>query len=186
VFTDARVGFTIQLRGRSRGLLPLLVQAIRDRVTLHLGIGATKGTEVQTPIWRQRIVVSALVLLLAASSGVSRAGAVSNGRAASLKISAPASMARGSVLTVTASGYAGPYNAVSWSSQKGSAACATPNSDSITTQAVPKGHTFDVKLTNIVGAPGPVTVCVYLFSSGPGANQTKGHYVVKSQRVKVA
>jgi len=142
---------------------------------------------VQTPIWRQRVPVSSLVLLLSSLAGVSQAGAVSNGRAASLKISAPASMARGSVLTVTASGYAGRYNAVSWSSQKGSsAACATPTSDTISTQAVPKGHTFDVKLTNVVGAPGPLTVCVYLFTSGPGANQTKGHYIVKSQRVKVA
>ena len=130
--------------------------------------------------------VSALVLLLASVVGVSQAWAASNGRATSLKISAPASIAGGSVLTVTASGYAGRYNAVSWSSQKGgSAACATPSSDTISTQAVPKGHTFDVKLTNVVGAPGPLTVCVYLFTSGPGANQTKGHYIVKSQRVKV-
>jgi hypothetical protein len=142
---------------------------------------------VQTPISRQRIPFAALALLLAFVAGVSRAGAVSNGRAASLKISAPASMARGSVLTVTANGYAGRYDAVSWSSQKGgSAACATPNSDTISTQAVPRSHTFDVKLTNVVGAPGPLTVCVYLFTSGPGANQTKGHYIVKRQRVKVA
>ena len=140
----------------------------------------------QTPIWRQCLPVSAVVLLLASVAGVSEAGAVSNARAASLKISAPASMARGSVLTVTASGNAGRYNAVSWSSQKGSAACATPNSDTIGTQPVPKGHTFDVKLTNVVGAPGPLTVCVYLFTSGPGANQTKGHYIVESQHVKVA
>ena len=138
-----------------------------------------------TPIWRQRIAFSALALFLASVAGVSHAGAGSNGRAASLKISAPASMARGSVLTVTASGYAGRYNAVSWSSQKGSAACATPTTGTITTQAVPKGHIFHVKLTNVVGAPGPLTVCVYLFTSGPGASQTKGHYIVKSQRVKI-
>src|SRR4029077_8385286 len=114
---------------------------------LDRGIGATRGAEVQIPMWRQRIPVSALVLLLASVAGVSQAGAASNGRAAALKISAPASMARGSVLTVTASGYAGRYNAVSWSSQKlGSAACATPNSDTISTQVVRKGHSFDVKL----------------------------------------
>jgi hypothetical protein len=96
-------------------------------------------------------------------------------------------MARGSVLTVTASGYTGMYNAVSWSSQKGgSGGCATPNSDTISTQAVPKGHTFDVKLTNVVGAPGPLTVCVYLFTSGPAADRSKGHYLMKSQRVTVA
>src|SRR5262249_10724834 len=144
------------------------------------------GTEVQTPIWHQRIAVSALVLLLASIAGGSRAAAVTIGRAASLKITAPASMARGSVLTVTASGNAGRYDAVSWSSEKGSGACATPSSDTITTQAVPKGHAFDVKLTNVVGAPGPLTVCVYLFTSGPGANQSKRHYIVKSRRVKVA
>jgi hypothetical protein len=125
------------------------------------------------------------VLLVASIAGVSRAGAVSNARAASLKISAPASMAGGSVLTVTASGYSGPYNEVSWSSQKGSASCGTPSSDTISTRAVPKGHAFDVKLTNVVGAPGPLTVCVYLFTSGSAASQTKGRYIVKSQRVKV-
>jgi hypothetical protein len=135
---------------------------------------------------RQCVLVSALVLLLAFVAGASRAGAATAGRAASLKISAPASMPRGSVLTVTASGYSGLYNVVSWSTQKGSAACGTPTSETISTQAVPKGHKFDVKLTNIVGAPGPLTVCVYLFAGGPGANQTKGHYLVKSQHVKVA
>jgi hypothetical protein len=124
--------------------------------------------------------------MLALVAGPGRAGAVGNPRAASLKISAPGSMARGSVLTVTASGFAGRYDAVSWSSRKGSAACATPTADTITTQPVPKAHAFDVKLTNIIGAPGTLTVCVYLFTSGPAANQAKGHYLVKSKRVKVA
>jgi hypothetical protein len=31
-----------------------------------------------------------------------------------------------------------------------------------------------------------LTVCVYLFNSGSGANQTKGHYIVRSQSVKVS
>jgi hypothetical protein len=129
------------------------------------------------------MAVSALVLLLASAACVSRAGAMGNARAASLKISAPASMARGSVLTVAASGYSGKYNAISWSSPRGSATCGAPTSDTITTQAVPKGHTFNVKLTNIEGAPGPLTVCVYLFT--PEGSQAKGHYVVKSRRVTV-
>ena len=140
----------------------------------------------QPPIWRQCILLSALVLLVAFVAGVSRAGAVSNGRAASMKISLPTSMQGGSVLAVTARGYAGPYNTVSWSSQEGKAACGTPTSDTITTQAVRKSHAFDVKLTNVVGAPGTMTVCVYLFTNGPGANQSKGHYIVKSGRVKVS
>ena len=96
-------------------------------------------------------------------------------------------MARGSVLTVTARGYSGRYNAVSWSSEHGgNSACAGPTASTISMQAVPRGHAFAVKLTNVVGAPGTLTVCVYLFASGPNANDTKGHYLVKSARVKVA
>ena len=138
-------------------------------------------------LWRQRILLSALVLMLALLAGVGSAEARSNARAASLKITVPASMARGSVLTVTARGYSGRYNAVSWSSgHGGSSACAGPNAGTISMQAVPKGHAFRVKLTNIVGAPGTLTVCVYLFGSGPHANDTKGHYLVKSARVNVS
>jgi hypothetical protein len=142
---------------------------------------------VQPPIWRQGVLVSALVLLVALVAGAGRAEAASNRHAASLKISVPKSMQGGSVLAVTASGYSGRYNAVSWSSQEGRAACGPPGSAAITTQAVSKSHTFDVKLTNVVGATGTMTVCVFLFSSGPGAaNQAKGHYIVKSGRVKVS
>jgi len=96
-------------------------------------------------------------------------------------------MARGSVLTVTAHGFSGRYNEVSWSSEHGgSVACAGPNADTITMQTVARGHAFAVKLTNIVAEPGPLTVCVYLFAFGPNANVTKGHYLVKSAHVRVS
>lgn len=126
--------------------------------------------------------------MLALFAGVSLAGAKSNPRAASLEASMPASIAKGSVLTVTARCYSGQYNAVSWSSEQGgSSACEGPTASIITMQAVPRGHTFKVKLTNVVGgAPETLTVCVYLFSSGPHANDTKGHYIVKNKRVKVS
>jgi hypothetical protein len=125
--------------------------------------------------------------MVALLAGVGPAGAGTNARAASLKVTVPASMARGSVLTVTARGYSGAYNAISWSSEHGAkAACAGPTASTITMQAVPKGHPFSVKLTNIVGAPGTLTVCVYLFASGPNANDTKGHYLVRSAPVKVS
>jgi hypothetical protein len=139
------------------------------------------------PLSRQRILLWALILALALFAGVGSAGAKSDPHAASLKASVPASMARGSVLIVTASGYSGRYDAVSWNSvQGGSSACAGPNVSTISMQAVSRGHTFRVKLTNVVGAPGTLTVCVYLFTSGPHANDTKGHYIVKSGRVKVS
>jgi hypothetical protein len=125
--------------------------------------------------------------MLAVFAGVDSARATSNARAASLRVSVPASMARGSVLTVAASGYSGKYDAVSWSAAHGgTASCAGPTASMISMQAVPKNHAFAVKLTNIVGAPGTLTVCVYLFTSGPYANDTKGHYLVKSARVKVS
>jgi hypothetical protein len=141
---------------------------------------------VQPPIRCRRILVSVLVSMLASVVGITGAGAVGNPRAGSLKISTPGTMARGSVLTVTASGFAGPYDTVSWSSEKGSVACATPSAGAITMQAVPRAHRFDVKLTNVIGSPGTLTVCVYLYSSGSAGSQSKGHYIVKSKRVKVA
>jgi hypothetical protein len=143
------------------------------------------GTVVIPTLPRQRILLWALVML-ALLAGVGTAGARSDARAASLRVTVPASMARGSVLTVTARGYSGRYNAVSWSSEHGTSACAGPNASTITMQAVPRNHAFGVKLTNIVGVPGTLTVCVYLFASGPHANDTKGHYLVKSARVKVS
>jgi hypothetical protein len=138
------------------------------------------------PLWRQCSVVSSLVLVLALVAGASVAGARGNSRAPSLNIALPASMARGSVLTVKATGYSGPYNTVSWSSPHGGPACEGPNIDTIGTQAVRKGHTFNVKFTNIFGGPGTLTVCVYLFAGGSHANVTKGHYILKTKRVKVS
>jgi hypothetical protein len=138
---------------------------------------------VTRPIRRQRILLWGLVFVSALVAGVGVAGARGS-RAASLKVSIPASMARGSVLTVRASGYSGSYNTVSWSSTH--SACAPPNADTITMQTVPRDHTFNVKLTNIFGAPGTMTVCVYLFTGGSHANVSKGHYLVKSRRVKVS
>ena len=125
--------------------------------------------------------------MLALFVEASLAGAKSNTRAGSLKVTMPASMKRGSVLTVKATGYSGPYNTISWSSVHGGAsACPPPNSNTITMQTVPRNHTFSVKLTNIFGAPGAMTVCVYLFTSGPKANYSKGHYIVKTNRVTVS
>lgn len=129
----------------------------------------------------------ALVAALALVAEVGLAGARVNTRAPSLKVSVPASMARGAVLTVKATGYSGPYNTVSWSSTHGSsAACGPPYADTISMQAVPRHHAFSVKLTNVVGAPGAMTVCVYLFTGGTHANYTKGHYIVKRDHVKVS
>jgi hypothetical protein len=139
---------------------------------------------VKPPYRQQRIL---LVLTLVLFTGVGSAGATGNRQVASLKVSVPASMARGSVLKVTARGYSGRFDAVSWSSVKGgSSVCASPNTSAISIQAVPRNRKFNVKFTNIFGAPGTLTVCVYLFTSGPHANDTKGHYIVKSKRVKVS
>jgi len=170
-----------------RGVRLLFERNHRARVTAaDRRFGSTSGT-VLIPLSRQRIFLWALLSALALFVGVGQAGAKSNPRAASLKASVPASMARGSVLTVIASGYSGRYDAVSWSSEQGaSSGCGGPNSSTISMVAVPRGHTFKVKLTNIVGAPGTLTVCVYLFNSGAHANDTKGHYLVTSRRVKVS
>jgi hypothetical protein len=138
------------------------------------------------PVSRRHIVSWAIVLMLTLFAGVSVAGARGTTPAASLQVTVPASMASGSVLTVRARGYSGKYNAVSWSSvQRGGSACAAPTAGTIGMQAVARRHTFNVKFTNIFGAPGTMTVCVYLFTSGAHAN-TKGHYLVKSKRVKVS
>ena len=135
----------------------------------------------------QRLVVCIVVGMLALFGEASLAGAKGNTRVASLKVSVPVSMARGSVLTVKATGYSGRYNTVSWSSVRGGgSACPPPNSNTITMKTVPRNHTFNVKLTNIFGAPGAMTVCVYLFTSGPHANYSKGHYIVKRNRVAVS
>jgi hypothetical protein len=135
----------------------------------------------------RRIALGTFALIFALVAEASVADARMNTRAASLEVSAPASMARGSVLAVKAKGYSGQYNTVSWSSVHGSSSpCAPPNVDTITMQTVPRNHAFDVNLTNVVGAPGTLTVCVYLFTSGPHANDAKGHYVVKSKPVKVS
>jgi hypothetical protein len=128
-------------------------------------------------------VVTLIVALLA---GVGLASASTKTHAASLKISVPATMKRGSVLKVTASGYSGKYNAVSWGARYQPGSCEGPVSGTIGTQAVHKGHTFSVDFTNIQGAPGTLMVCVYLYSSAPNANDAKGHYLVKSARVKVS
>ena len=139
------------------------------------------------PVWRRRFLLQMLAAVLAVVVGAGAADASVDSRAASLKISAPASMARGSVLTVKATGYSGPYNTVSWSSVHGaSSPCQPPNADTITMHGVASRHTFNVRLTNIFGAPGTMTVCVYLFTSGPRANYTKGHYIVRSARVRVS
>jgi hypothetical protein len=135
---------------------------------------------------RHRIFLFAPALLLALAAWAGPAGARGNAVSASLRITAPASMARGSVLTVTARGFSGRYNAVSWSSEHGGAACAGPVAGTISTQTVRKEHAFAVKLTNIVGAPGALTVCVYLYANGSHAVVTKGHYLVKSAHVKVS
>jgi hypothetical protein len=127
------------------------------------------------------------MLVLVSIAGVCGAGAASRPRAASLKVDMPASMARGSVLALTASGYSGQYDAVSFASLRGAGStCSAPDVDTIGIQAVAKKHAFEVKFTNIFGAPGPLTVCVYLFTSGPHANDTKGHYIVKSEDLKVS
>ncbi len=149
--------------------------------------GATSGVILKPTLSRRRLLLCVLVLMLALLAGIGSAAARSNARGASLKVAVPASMARGSVLAVTASGFSGQYNAVSWSSAHGAKSpCAGPTTNTISTQAVRKSHVFAVKLTNIVGAPGTLTVCVYLYASGPHANDTKGHYLVKSAPVKVS
>jgi hypothetical protein len=149
--------------------------------------GPTSVAVVITRISFQRIVLWAPVLMLALVAGVSPAGARSNARAASLKVSMPASIAMGSVLTVTARGYSGKYDAVSWSSMyEGGSACSAPGINAITTQAVSRGHAFNLRLTNVFGPSGSLTVCVYLFTSGANANDTKGHYIARGTRVKVS
>jgi hypothetical protein len=53
-------------------------------------------------------------------------------------------------------------------------------------QPVAKEHAFNVKFTNIVGAPGTLTLCVYLYTGGAHANDSKGHFIAKSERLKVS
>jgi hypothetical protein len=136
---------------------------------------------------RGRVVLGALLVTLVLLGEAGLAEASGRTRAPSLKVDVPASMARGSVLIVKATGYSGPYNTVSWSSVRGgSSACGPPGPDTITLQAVPMKHTFSVKLTNVFGGPGAMTVCVYLFTGGPHPGYAKGHYIVKRNRVEVS
>lgn len=148
---------------------------------------STRRTALQPPIWSYRILAWALVLALAPVAGDSVAEARNNPPAASLKVSMPASMTRGSSLIVKASGYSGQYDAVSMSSLEGaSSVCDAPDINTIGMVNIAKDHSFDVKISNIFGAPGTLTVCVYLFTSGTHANDTHGHYIAKSEHLRVS
>jgi hypothetical protein len=143
--------------------------------------------DVRPPTSHQRVIVWAFAMTLALVVGVCAAGAASRSRAASLKVSMPASMARGSVLALTASGYSGKYDEVAFSAVRGAGArCSAPAADTIEMQAVAMQHAYKVKFTNIFGAPRPLTICVYLFTAGPHANTTKGHYIAVGKPLKVA
>ena len=149
--------------------------------------GTLSGLDVRRPIWRQPSLALVFVLMLAFVVGICAAGAASNLRVASLKIAVPASMARGSAVILKASGFSGQYNEVAFSSvQSSGAGCAAPGMNTIEMKPVTREHAFSVKLSNVFGAPGRLTLCVYLFTSGPNANDTKGHYIVRSAPLKVS
>jgi hypothetical protein len=138
------------------------------------------------PVTRRLIVISHAVAL-ALVVGVGAAGAASSTRAASLKIAAPTSMKRGSVLALTASGYSGQYNDVSFSAAKGAGSrCEGPGADAIGIQTVGRQHAFHVKFTNIFGAPGPLTLCVYLYSGGANGIATNSRSILKTLHLKVS
>jgi hypothetical protein len=138
------------------------------------------------PVTHRLIVISSLAAL-ALVVGVSAAGAASSMQAASLKIAAPASMKRGSVLALTATGYSGSYDDVSFAAVKGTGSrCEGPGADAIGIQAVAKKHAFHVKFTNIFGAPGTLTLCVYLYTGGANGIGTKGRSILKTAHVKVS
>jgi hypothetical protein len=135
------------------------------------------------PVTHRLIVVS----YAAAFGLVVGVGAASATHAASLKITAPASMKRGSVLALTATGYSGQYDDVSFSAVSGAASrCEGPGADAIGIQAVAKRHAFHVKFTNIFGAPGTLRLCVYLYTGGANGLGTEGHSIPKTAHVKVS
>ena len=138
------------------------------------------------PVTRRLIVIShaaALALIV----GVCAAGAATGTRAASLKIAAATAMKRGSVLALTASGYSGPYDDVSFGAVKGAGSrCEGPGANAIGIQAVAKQHAFHVKFTNIFGAPGTLTLCVYLYTGAANGVGFKSNSILRTAHLKVS
>ena len=142
--------------------------------------------EMRLPV-TDRLKVIGPSLALALIVGLCVAGAATGAPQPSLKVAAPASMKRGSVLALTASGYSGKYDELSFSAVRGAGSrCPGPGSDAIGLQAVAKEHAFHVKFTNIFGGPGPLTLCVYLYTGGAGGIYTKGGDVLKTKQLKVS
>jgi hypothetical protein len=131
---------------------------------------------------RRHLLCAVVLVLMIAPVGPGLAQAAPKKPKASLTVKAPASVLNESLWNVSASGYSGPYNTLTVSTEMGVARCTTPErSFNKLTKRIAKNHKFNVTFTDelTVKPPQTRTLCVFLYA-GSG-----NRFIVKESRFQI-